>query len=221
MPHVFAQLRIPHRNLMPEDAVVNGFHFTGVDDTGDMVTAIIGRLYRFFCAVPPGPSNSLNTFMSGELNLPGARVKFYDWGDPEPRAPIADESPSLVQGTPVATTNLPGEVALCTSYRGPLVSGALPARRRGRLYIGPLNTGAVSASGTASARPSAAFRSTLSAATEELASESTLGCRWVVWSRVNSEATAIEYGWVDDAFDTQRRRGVAATTRTNWSVEIP
>lgn len=221
MPNLYVQQVIPHRNLMPADAVVNTFHFTGLDDTGDMISAIIGRLNAFWTDVPAGPSNALNTFMSGELNLPGTRIKVYDLSDPKPRAPIADESLGLSQGTPVNTQNLPSEVALCSSYRGPLESGQSPARRRGRIYIGPLNVGAAAGTGTTISRPSAAFRATVAAASRDLAEASTLGCAWAVWSGVNEGMTIIEYGWVDDAFDTQRRRGAAATTRSNWQVETP
>lgn len=219
MPHLFAQVRIPHRNLIPADSVINTFHFTGVDDIGDMVSAVLPRLRDFWNA--NAPSTPLKNFYSSELNMPGARAKFYNWDDPEPRAPIADESLGITAPAFESTTNLPGEVALCTSYRGPLESGEIPARRRGRIYIGPLNAATIQSSSTNPARPASAFRTCVAEATERLATESTLGAGWVVWSRVNGSATPIEFGWVDDAFDTQRRRGVAATTRTNWQVETP
>lgn len=221
MPNVFVQIRIPHRNGIPKDAVMNTFHFSGVDDREDFVPEITGRLYALFCTPPAGSTYAVNTFMSGELNLAGTRAKYYDMDDPEPRSPFADESLGLVQGTPRSVINLPGEVALCSSYRGDLVSGEPPARRRGRIYIGPLNSGALSAGGTDPARPLGTFRTSVAGATQALAAASTLGVRWVVHSRVSGTNTAIEYGWVDDAFDTMRKRGVEATTRSNWSVEIP
>lgn len=199
--------------------MVNTFHFTGIDDTGDMITAIIGRLNDFWENVPSGAAESLNEFLSGELNLPGTRIKVYDLADPEPRAPIADESLGLANVTRLATQNLPGEVAVCSSYRGPLVSGQLPARRRGRIYVGPLNTAALSGSNAFPARPGSALIATLAGSTRDLAEASTLGCIWAVWSRKNEEMVPIEYGWVDNAFDTQRRRGVDPTSRNNWQVE--
>lgn len=219
MPHIFVQCRFPHKNLVPADAVINTFHFVGIDDPGDMVTAILARLTQFWNA--GAPTNPLKNYYSGEINFPGGRAKFYDWDDPEPRAPIADESLSISASEPISPSNLPGEVALCTSYRGPLISGGIPARRRGRLYIGPLNAATLDTGSANPARPIAAFRTVLAETTERLAAASTLGARWVVWSRVGNSATPIEFGWVDNAFDTQRRRGVAASTRANWEVEIP
>lgn len=219
MAHIFVQVRIPHRNLIPADAVINTFHFTGVDGAGDMISAILPRLTSFWN--DGSPTIPLKNFYSGELSWGGARAKFYDWDDPEPRAPLADESLGITSATPESTTNLPGEVALCSSYRAPLESGEIPARRRGRIYIGPLCSAVLLTGTTVPTRPSSTFRTCVAEATQRLAEDSTLGARWVVWSRVNSSASPIEFGWVDDAFDTQRRRGVAATTRTNWSVEIP
>lgn len=221
MPHVFAQVRIPHANNLPADAVINGFHFTGVDDLEDMVTAIQGRLFAFYATAPPLSTYAVGRWMSGELNFTGARVRFYDWADPEPRAPIADNGMSLGTIVRASSLNMPGEVALCTSYRGALVSGGIAARRRGRLYIGPLNAGAMAGQDLNPSRPDGAFMLALHGATKRLATANTLGAQWVVWSRVNESATEIEAGWVDNAFDNQRRRGVEATTRNNWIVEIP
>lgn len=221
MPHIYAQVRIPHSNGLPADAVINTFHFTGTDDVADMCTAIRERLTAFYNVVPSGATNSIKNYLSTELSITGTRVKMYDWDDPEPRAPVFDESLSLTSTTPVAQNNLPGEVALCTSYAAPAVSGQIASRRRGRLYIGPLNAGANLTTINIPSRPLPAFRVALAEATEALAAASTLGARWVVWSRVNSSASGIERGWVDDAWDTQRRRGIQPTARLTWEVEIP
>lgn len=221
MAHVYVQVRIPHRNQINADTVINTFHFTGVDSLGDMVTAILGRLTTFYNVTPGGGSAPLKNYWSGVIDPGAVRARFYDFDAPEPRAPIADESLGLVTSSPISTTNLPSETALCTSYRAALVSGENPARRRGRLYFGPLNAGASAGTGSNVVRPSTAVIGDLYRATRDLADASTLGARWVVWSRVNESAVPIEYGWVDNAFDTQRRRGEDATSRTNWSVEIP
>lgn len=221
MPDVFVQATIPSRTNIPRDAVVNTFHFTGLGERSEFPAEIIGRLDAFYTGTVAGTGDSISQYMSTELLFTGARAKFYDMDDPEPRAPFADESLGLTQGSPITAMNLPGEVALCTSYRGDLQSGQNPARRRGRLYIGPLNTGALATVSNQPTRPAADFIATVADATERLASESTLGIRWVVHSRVAGTNTAIQYGWVDNAFDTMRKRGVDPTSRSNWSVEIP
>lgn len=221
MPQILGQVVIPHQDQLAHDAVVNTFNFTGVDDVEDMCTAAYGRLQEFYEDAPGGSTNGLIRFMSTELNYPGARLKFYNQDDPEPRVPIFDESMGLVQTSPVGSTNLPGEVAVCTSYSAAAESGTNPRRRRGRLYIGPLNIGASTATNGVAARPSGPFITCLEGTTQRLAEASTLGCAWAVYSRRGSSFAIIEKGYVDNAFDTQRRRGVNPTTRTPWEVETP
>lgn len=221
MPHVFAQVRIPHRSGIAEDGVINTFHFTGVDDLTDMADAITLRLRAFYTGVPAPETYAIGRYLSGELQLAGARIKYYDWDDPEPRAPFMDVSAGLVESARAQTSNMPGEVALCSSYRGSLQSGTIAARRRGRVYLGPLNVGASVGATVEPARPDGTFRAIVARASEQLAAASTLGARWVVWSRVNSEAVPIRYGWVDNAFDTMRKRGVKPSTRSNWQAEVP
>lgn len=38
--------------------------------------------------------------------------------------------------------------------------------------------------------------------------------QWRIWSPTNNNSVLIDNGWVDNAWDTQRRRGVEATART-------
>lgn len=219
MPTLFAQVTIPNKDELNADAIVNTFNWTGVDDVEDMCTAILSRLQTFYNTAPSGSTNQLSKFMSTELNFPGARLKIYDASDPEPRVPVFDESMGLSQGTPVATSNLPGEVSLCLSYSAKTVSGGNRRRRRGRIYIGPLNTAAADTSSNVAARPNVNFQTCLKGAGLALAEASTLGASWVVWSRKSSSAAVIHEGYVDNAFDTQRRRGVAPTSRMTWEVE--
>lgn len=40
---------------------------------------------------------------------------------------------------------------------------------------------------------------------------------WVIWSEKLEQSFAVAGGWVDNAWDTQRRRGMPATTRTLWN----
>lgn len=221
MPHIFAQVNLPNRNLIAADGAMNTFHFTGIDDVEDMCIAIKVRLEAFYDDVPVGGTNPLKNYLSGELAITSTRVKMYDMADPEPRVPVFDDTLGLSSATPLSSSNLPGEVALCTSYLAAAESGGHPARRRGRLYIGPLCNAVMASSTTTAARPSSTFISDLYRTTKDLAGASTLGARWVVWSRVDQAAHAIVRGYVDNAFDTQRRRGVESTSRSLWEVEIP
>lgn len=220
MGQIYAQVTFPHRSLIPADAAMNTFFFTGVDDPEDQATSAFGRLVTFYNVASGSATIPIKNYLSGELLVTGARVKIYNMDDPEPRVPILDESLGLSSPTPVNAVNFPAEVAVGLSYRADPESGVAPARRRGRIYLGPLNTGAGTGSTTATARPTALMQSNCAQACKQLAIASPVGTRWAVHSRVSGTYAIITNGYVDDAYDTQRRRGVDTTSRVGWEVEI-
>jgi hypothetical protein len=118
---------------------------------------------------------------------------------------------------------LPDEVACCLSYRHfPYDAGINPQSQRGRIYFGPLNPDAFEGSGggdewNTPPRPATAFKNILAAAASDLEDANDADNTWIVYSRVLDQGFAVTDGWIDNAFDTQRRRGVAATARTLWS----
>lgn len=216
MPLLRCQVVIPYRTALPEDVAVNTFHFEAVDTGETVLGEILGRLAEFYNVTVAGIGDKLTTILSGELAITGTRLKIYDLSDPEPRPPIFDESLGI-SGTPTSTTNLPAEVALCTSYAASPEAGTVAARRRGRIYLGPFcATASGTAHGTNPARPSTGVITGVVAATKRLCGENSSGIKWVVYSRANDDAVEVRRGWVDNAFDTQRRRGTAASSRTTW-----
>jgi hypothetical protein len=44
---------------------------------------------------------------------------------------------------------------------------------------------------------------------------------WAVYSRRDNAGYLVSNGWVDDAFDIQRRRGVSALVRSLWDGTSP
>lgn len=203
MPDYLAQVTLfPQSNVLA-DASVNTFSFTAVSDADlpDIRTALVaeynGVVARFSAAVRQ--NNHL--------------IKIYDRSDATPRAPkfLANWNfASAPTGNP-----LPTEVALVLSFQGDQVSGIPQARRRGRVYFGPLNVGNSDTNGRPNATTLADFANfgtSLLAASDAAANWS-----WVVWSDVMGGPAFITNGWLDDEFDTQRRRGRSSTARTLWS----
>lgn len=136
--------------------------------------------------------------------------KLYDRDDPAPIYP-ADEG---TWSFPVATTGdpAPPEVALCLSFQGLVVSGTPQARRRGRAYFGPLDANKIGTDG----RPVAGLISDLEDFGNNLltASNAAASWTWCVFSGASDANVPIANGWVDNEFDTQRRRGRRYTART-------
>lgn len=170
-------------------------------DTAATETAIV----KFYNAIQPRLSNHLAKD-GHELiwtSLPGTPPNYpfrtFGW----------NFSAALSAGT------MPTEVAMVLSFQGSRAAGFPQGRRRGRIFLGPL-LGSV---GGADGRPIPAARTTIANAAAVLKTDlAAPGDQyWAVWSGADMQAVEIDNGWVDNAFDTQRRRGVATTDRTIWS----
>lgn len=211
-----AQVTFEHDSGLPADRSVNTFHFlTTSGDQVPIAQEIRDALHDFYKLAPTGSTTVLSSLFSSDLS--GAfSVAFYDLSDPEPRQPIYEFS--FAPFTP-GSSALPEEVTLCLSFQAPAISGSSQARRRGRIYVPPLmNTATVITSTGDPAAGSNQLIPTLAACGNMLLleSETAANWSWAVYSRVNGTAVAVDNGWVDNAWDTQRRRGRIATSRVTF-----
>lgn len=205
MPIIRAQCSIPTVTTVTEDTVTNTFHFTttGWDETiqGSIATALMD----FY--------EDLDAYKSDNGLWTAARVKFYNLSEPEPRVPLDDISLGLTSaGT---TTPLPPEVSICLSFHGEYVSGFSQARRRGRVYLGPLHTGVLD---TATGQLASTVPTTVAGAGAALLTTSNAAAdwAWVVYSPTSGQAYPVVGGWCDNAPDIQRGRGLKATSRSSF-----
>lgn len=140
----------------------------------------------------------------------GTEVKVYDLGDTPPR----QFHMTTFTMTPASVvTPYPNEVAVCLSFK--TSQGTVTSRNRGRIYIGPLHGDRAAAKDLlGNAVPSAGIKSAaLDLAKELYDGGEAIGMPWSIWSRAGNSLGHILSAWVDDAFDTQRRRGQAPTAR--------
>lgn len=208
MAIVRAQVILDSNTNLPEDAATNTYHF---DTTGtavptlDNILDLLEDLYAEETATLP-----LMGLMSNELAAGTGRIRLYDLADTEPRAPIASRE---ITRTPSTQDGLPAEVALCCSFQAAPSSGLPQARRRGRVFL-PWLTEANNELG----RPTQAIIDAVGAAFVEFgaAADASLNVDWVIYSRTNNNTVGVAGGWVDNAWDTQRRRGFKPTVRTAW-----
>lgn len=192
-------------SMIPADYVTNTAYFT-FDGGGtpsseqlDGPAAIMRTMYNILWA---------NNVMSAALQMGGHDWSLYKMSDPLPRVPVKEGVYATFSGSPSVAA--PAELSMVLSFHGDLtVSGVNKARRRGRFYIGPLGflggepigsnqVGYVHAAGNAML----------------LASSSNTDWTWVVYSPTGDTSTPVVGGWVDNAYDVQRRRGLKATSRT-------
>lgn len=242
-----SEIRVPHLKIVAElpfvggltrDLAVNDFHFYVNDfaDEAAVFTDIKDRVFDFFTVSEVGGALTISDYLSGHIDRANCRFKLYVYTGLTSGEPVGEQGfvlPELTTGT----YNMPDEVAVCTSYsgHGNATNTAILTRKRrtGRLYLGPLNSGVTDgATGTNNPNITDTAQLTIATRTVELAKKSWVisggvvtgpqNAQWSVWSRTSGAAdsslTPIYSGWVDNEYDTQRRRGQDASHREAWSL---
>ena len=199
----------------PEDAITNTFHFRNTDVYED-IDNVRDMLVNFYTVEAPDAGFRIDEWMATTTVTGNWTLKAYALEDPKPRVPV-----QVWTGTadPTATAGLPAEVALVLSFQADLESGEVQARRRNRVYLGPFGTNANDAIG----RPLGDLVQTMLFAGKQLILEANASFRWswVTYSPTADEAHTVTNGWVDNAWDTQRRRGLYYSQRGTYSADNP
>ena len=206
------QVELRTQTGIPADNIINTFAFqwvgVGVPDFG----ALAGLIDDFYDDL--GGDILSEVLASGGL---AHQIKIYDLTDPSPRPPVFSTTFTQQGGS----NPLPVEVAICASFQGIQEAGHSQARRRGRVFIGPLREATVSTGTDGYPRISNVARATIATACTNLqANASAADWPWCVWSRADDELYIVNNGWIEDEFDTQRRRGPGPLTRTTWGAGI-
>lgn len=184
---------------LPEDVFINTWHFSvaGADSPTTRADAFLA-LEAFYTEVAP--------------HLPSAMTpldyKLYMLSDAKPR-PVELNTPAWVPSG--GSGQLPWEVATCLSFYH---DRNIP-RQRGRVFIGPLTTAEVSQVGGIP-KPNAIFRDALldgAQAIWDYLDTQAEGVEWGLYSPTSGMIHTVDHAWVDDAFDTQRRRGNEPSSR--------
>lgn len=209
---------------LPEDVFINDFAFKNTAGVPNLAqaTSMFGRVSDFYRNVGAN-GRSVGSFISSAVDRAATHlVQVFSITAAGTGSPIF-EFDWLGPTAPTELLNLPNEVSGVLSFHALLtgvseeIGGTRPrARRRGRVYVGPLTVEAID---TADDNPrlDATFLTTLRQQALTLKDQSvTNNHPWQVWSRADQVLRPVLEGWTEDAPDTQRRRGVAASTRTTW-----
>lgn len=196
---------------LPEDRVVNVFHFVGPGSYATDFNEAEVAVAEFFHSTVDA-THSIGGWLSPWVSRE-AELRSYDLTAPKPRIPHI--APITLDGG--LTQGYAEEVAVCLSYYG---EPPITPRRRGRIYVGPLATAAiVPADSSTPARPNASFIGDLTRAATRLADRTAVD--WSVRSMTPSENfVPIRGGYVDNALDNQLRRGPDPTTRLLWTSSV-
>lgn len=199
---------------LPEDRVVNTFHFwNGSAYTEDQLQEAMTAVNFFYCGIDntQAQNAAIGSYLSPWVSRT-AELRAYNLDEPKQRTPRIE--PVDLPATAMSQ-GLPEEVCLVASLTG---APPLGPRRRGRLYIGPLNYGAIVPGATnAASKPQPGFQQDLAKACKALCNNIFGGPSWSIRSTKPTENfVPIVSGHVDNAFDTQIRRGPDATAREVW-----
>jgi hypothetical protein len=212
MPIFKVEVRLNYVTGLPRDCVVNTFHFSN-DGTGD-VNDVFDRLEDFYTSNHGGAvANELCDFLSPIISTASGASEMFCYLVGTPGPPIAYRTWTLTNTSSVDP--LPFEVALCGSYAG-TSTGVPSARQRGRIYAGPFGVNALDASTDGFPVPQNGLMASLLASMEFLELGNTPAGAWGVYSRVDDALYPISRGWVDNEFDTQRRRQTEASNRITF-----
>lgn len=224
---VIVQVTRQSQTGLAKDQFENVFHFLDVTSATALQVAATAfdKLWDFFMADGPTGTDNIATWLS-HCDGQTIRMKAYDTAAAKPRPIIAEAS--FTYPTP-GSIDLPAEVALCLSY----YTDRNAPSKRGRLYIGPLNIGALNGLTNDPVRPKPACMLSFIDAGHRMVplglpaagtyvADSTAGVArlttvsWALASVKLGTYAAVLHGWVDDEWDGQSRRRVEAANRSTF-----
>lgn len=229
MAEVIAQVNFQGVSGLPKDIFENVLNFnTSGAITPDMLGTIAIKIVDFY-TLNTG-SGAVGSFLSGMISPHRGLIKMYDRAAASPRPVLA--TATFTMPSPGSSPDLPAECAVCLSY----FTDRNAPRHRGRIFLGPLNgaandNGNVANGFVAVLRASALRLVTVVSSAGFTAANALITARtgipavpvqtvpdteWALYSPTAATSVAIQHGWVDNAFDTQRRRGIAPTVRSTW-----
>lgn len=234
MTHYKTVLSLYKKSDIPKDAVQLSLHYrttSGVAATATEKDNFSQHIMHFLDNVVTGATANVGYYLSNAIKRTADAhlIQFYEM--PGSRGPLGvavdERATSMYNGG--AGTEIPAEVAMCLSFHGAYdavaehgTAGARPkARWRNRVFLGPLTTQSIATDGTTKevrVSNTAADDVTKACKHELLEHMLTSGWQWEVFSPTDWAWHDVVGGWCDNAYDTQRRRGVEATVRTTWAA---
>jgi len=225
MPYL-AQVILQYKSNLPKDVTVNDFVFG--EATPGSFLGVDTDIMAFYNTIQGG-TYSIAQLLGAQIdrNANASKIKYYDLtghldGSPH-GSPVYEKTWQLAAEHASGEPSLPEEVAICASFYGSLaglseeVGATRPKQRhRGRVFLGPVNNLTMTYDSTTQRRsvhPTA--QTVIRSACLALAASTHV---WSVWSRKNGATYPVTGGFIDDAFDTQRRRGTKATGRNVWGT---
>lgn len=203
MPTYRLQTSLFDRSGLPRDEYVSSVHVAfPATATTIQLDNCLGAMQNFYTAIA--------SYLSPTIRYADHTSKAYLLGAPLKSPPV--DSRTWTFGVAPGGQALPNEVASCLSFHGSVQPGVAAQSWRGRIFIGPLNTSCVATGGTNS-NMNVAFRTAVLDAAADMAALLNADGKWVIASKKLHEVFPVANFSMDDAWDTQRSRGLRPNTR--------
>jgi hypothetical protein len=207
MPDIDAQVIIQGVSNLPRDRFINTLHFSEAAPVSWTIFAeSLGPDLVAAWAAFSASDSSFHIYPSQVCNR-AFEVRLYNPDDAVPRTPRIFTG---TLATVTASTALPTEVALCLSYR----TDKNAPSKRGRIYLGPFSIVSLAINN----RPTTGTMDKLLNLADTLSDLGADTVDWQLYSPKLGTRRRIEFAWVDNEFDTQRRRGIRSTSRVQRAV---
>lgn len=234
---VRAEVRLPFTTGIPRDVAINTLHYI-VDDPSELdetvmddLTTAVAALYNTQVDGSGDPAiedgrigGVISPIVSRAENA--CRVRFYDVTDLQsdgsgPPLVLAGEGQWTLTGDGSGELPLTNELAVCVTLTCTPATPVPIRRRRGRIYLGPLNAsiiGSRSVGGIAYPAIKSATRDLIAYQMAAYLDLLTTPYNLAVYSRINEAAYQVSGGWIDNDLDIQRRRELDPSVRTNFGT---
>lgn len=226
MVAILCTVQVPCDTGLPEDTIHMTRVYNAIDSTGPTLDAILDAEFDFWNTNPgdvgygaPGGTlaNAWADSVVGAtwgfdfhlINLVTGDLTF-----------LRHDAGTVTLGA--SSDPLTAETAIRLTAHGVLTGGEGDREKRGGFFFGGgLRRDVCATIQGGALRVAPDIRIRLRSASRQLLDDGAASAgtfAWAIWSRTAAQTTAVIGGWVDNAFDTIRKRGPAPTVRESWTV---
>lgn len=193
------QVSLRPTSLLPRDYIVNTLYFQTDGDffLGTGTSNLVADLATIW-----------QTFKGWPAGWHSVMVKSYDMAAVAPGGPPREPLHTSIKTLGSSGVGAPREVALCLSY----FAGRNLPRRRGRIYVGPYRASDMTE------RPDSTRQGELGTLAGQLSGLGGVNVQWVQHSPTDNAFRTVTNWFVDNEWDTQRRRGLKPDARITGTV---
>nr|CRY97772.1 hypothetical protein [uncultured prokaryote] len=214
-----ASMILPFYGGRPEDVAVNTYYSEA--DPGTIGgTAFLDGIQQLYDRDGDANFGGFGEYLSNVIDRSLAYIRYTGFNPATGKETTLETLVPATIATASYTNNLPNEVALAVSYKAASVAPP-QSRNRGRVFVGPLCAIGIIGNGPQGVVIPFGFVDQLAAGVAAVIEEANDGdASWRMYSPTDAALKSLAQVYVDNEFDTQRRRGAPSTYRAAAPISI-